>query len=108
MASVLKHSPTRIIAGLPLLDDDLKWPDLNLYIMSGYSGLSIGPSASNLFGGRVGAQKISRKIWQFWQAELGTTDDENGGKIIEKRPDLRTLATMSGSFVNYWDALTIA
>lgn len=108
MASVLEHSPTRIIAGLPLLDDDLKWPDLNLYIMSGYSGLSIGPSASNLFGGRVGAQKISRKIWQLWQAELGTTDDENGGKIIEKIPDLRTLATMSGSFVNYWDALAIA
>lgn len=45
LKNLVASHPTQLCGGLPHLNDDLKWPGLNFYLMSGYSGLSIGPSA---------------------------------------------------------------
>jgi hypothetical protein len=98
---VLEKYPTNVFGGLPELDEYLKWPGLELYMMSGYGALSIGPSAGNLFGGRLAAQKIVPRIWE---SMLKGKMDLLKSKA-EERVDLRSLVTMSGSFVNYWAAL---
>ncbi|KAJ3090323.1 hypothetical protein HDU96_003447, partial [Phlyctochytrium bullatum] len=70
LAKVVERYPVEVVGGLPVLGKDLQWPGLELYLMSGYSALTIGPSAGNLFGARVAAQRIASALWERWQAEL--------------------------------------
>lgn len=102
LSSVMEEYPTRIFGGLPELDETLKWPGLELYLMSGYSGLSIGPSAGNLFGGRIAARKIASKLLKSMLGVIPVKTDESRQ---ERKNNLKTLATMSDSFVNYWTSL---
>ncbi|KAI8899083.1 hypothetical protein BC833DRAFT_587100 [Globomyces pollinis-pini] len=103
-----KLYPAPVYGGLPELSSDLKWPGLDLFMMSGYSALSVGPSAGNLFGGRIAAQKIARSIWDSWMKDLQIPSIGVDDLELNDKPDLRTLASMSGSFVNYWDTLAEA
>ncbi|KAI8850740.1 hypothetical protein BC829DRAFT_488626 [Chytridium lagenaria] len=107
---------------------DLQWPGLNLHMMSGYSALTIGPSAGNLHGGRIASQRIASVLWSQWRLELlhpcegripiaaclvdgycpwHPFDGETGRKVTGRKPNLRTLANMSGHFGNYWEALEV-
>ncbi|KAJ3068862.1 hypothetical protein HDU99_003082, partial [Rhizoclosmatium hyalinum] len=69
LAPVLESDPIEVVGGLPALDRNLKWGDLDLYMMSGYCGLSLGPTAGNLIGGRVAAERIAGDLWKKWVDE---------------------------------------
>ncbi|KAJ3103523.1 hypothetical protein HDU97_010023 [Phlyctochytrium planicorne] len=120
---VVEMDFAKIVGGLPELTKDLQWPKLNLFLMSGYSGLAIGPTAGNLHGGRAAAERIASVLWEAWIKEMKVEDNdvgEFGVRDAERRfcawmarevdrkegkPDLQTLAGMAGGFVNYWDRL---
>jgi len=83
---------------------DLRWrQDCNLYVMSGYSSLSVGPIAGNLLGGRVCAERIEKSLWQAWTVAMDVGEMEE-----TERPALGTLSDMAANFCNYWTALTEA
>jgi hypothetical protein len=54
--------PTPIIAGLPLLDNDLIWPGTRLHLTGGLAALSIGPAAQNIAGARIAAERVAMAI----------------------------------------------
>jgi cation diffusion facilitator CzcD-associated flavoprotein CzcO len=58
LADVLEAFPTGIVNGLPVLDDHLRWPGCNLFLMGGLAALQIGPTARNLAGARLASDRI--------------------------------------------------
>nr|WP_217650658.1 hypothetical protein [Spirulina major] len=40
------------------MDDQLRWPGCNLFIMGGAAALQLGPVARNLFGARLAIERI--------------------------------------------------
>jgi cation diffusion facilitator CzcD-associated flavoprotein CzcO len=50
--------PTEIIGGLPTLEDHLRWPRSQVFIMGGLAALRVGPTARNLSGARMASQRI--------------------------------------------------
>jgi cation diffusion facilitator CzcD-associated flavoprotein CzcO len=50
--------PIPIIQGLPVLDEHLRWPGQNLFMMGGAAALHLGPVARNLYGGRMASDRI--------------------------------------------------
>lgn len=58
LKSVLENYPTELVSGLPVLEDCLRWPGCNLFVMGGLAALQVGPTARNLSG----AIKASRQI----------------------------------------------
>ncbi|MGD1901214.1 MAG: FAD/NAD(P)-binding protein [Geitlerinemataceae cyanobacterium] len=50
--------PVPTIDGLPVLDDRLRWPGCNLFVMGGAAALQLGPVARNLYGGKLASQRI--------------------------------------------------
>ncbi|KAI9336858.1 hypothetical protein DFJ73DRAFT_849949 [Zopfochytrium polystomum] len=109
LTSMLRKSPIEVVGGLPVLTRDLRWNDLEFYMMSGYCGLSLGPTAGNIIGGKLAAERIAMVLWNKWRRELATSGDE--AQPMEEaqedeKPDLTTLASMTGSFVNFWSVLT--
>jgi hypothetical protein len=58
LKDVLKKYPTEIVNGLPLLDEHLRLPKSNLFIMGGLAALQIGPVARNIGGGKMAASLI--------------------------------------------------
>ncbi len=50
--------PTEIIGGLPILEDHLRWPGSQVFIMGGLAALRVGPTARNLSGARMASQRI--------------------------------------------------
>ncbi|KAJ3206136.1 hypothetical protein HDU67_008362 [Dinochytrium kinnereticum] len=77
LENIIKERPIEVVGGLPVLTKELQWPGLDLYMMSGYSALSIGPSAGNLHGGRIAAQRIASSLWSHWQSELTLSQTPN-------------------------------
>ncbi len=55
---VLNAYPTEIVNGLPVLDEHLRLPKSNFFIMGGLAALQIGPVARNIGGGRMSCQRI--------------------------------------------------
>lgn len=63
MSTILKEYPIDIVGGLPCLTDDLQWnEDLPLYMVGKNASLRIGPTAANLDGARLCAERVGWKI----------------------------------------------
>lgn len=58
LSEILATYPIAIANGLPVLDDYLRWPGCELFIMGGLAALQIGPTARNLSGARMASEKI--------------------------------------------------
>ena len=58
LQDVLKTYPTEIVNGLPVLDEHLRLPKSNFFIMGGLAALQIGPVARNIGGGKMAARLI--------------------------------------------------
>jgi hypothetical protein len=107
LTHILEKFPIEIVNGLPVLQDDLRWcRDCNLFVMSGYSALSVGPVAGNLLGGKVCAERIASSILKDWAKERGSELDENkeNAKSV-KKIDMQTLSGIAANSGNYWSAL---
>ena len=92
------------VNGLPVLNPDLQLhPELNFFVMSGYSSLVLGPAAANLQGGRVGAERIANKLWNIW------TDgsDHDRGTPMRHRNGW-TMADIAANMSDYFSALVEA
>lgn len=50
--------PVPIVKGLPVLDEHLRWPGCELFIMGGLAALQVGPVARNLSGARMASDRI--------------------------------------------------
>ncbi len=57
-ADILEAYPIPIIQGLPVLDEHLRWPGCELFIMGGLAALQVGPVARNLSGARMACDRI--------------------------------------------------
>ncbi len=58
LQNVLETYPTEIVNGLPVLDEHLRLPKSNFFIMGGLAALQIGPVARNIGGGKMACQRI--------------------------------------------------
>ncbi|MGD1849196.1 MAG: FAD/NAD(P)-binding protein [Cyanophyceae cyanobacterium] len=58
LADVLAHYPVETVHGLPLLDEHLRWPGCELFLMGPWTALQVGPVARNLFGGKLACHRI--------------------------------------------------
>ena len=58
LKDVLETYPTEIVNGLPVLDEHLRLPKSNFFIMGGLAALQIGPVARNIGGGKMACQRI--------------------------------------------------
>lgn len=58
LEKVLAQYPTEIINGLPVLDEHLRWPGCNLFLMGPWAALQVGPVARNLFGAKLACDRI--------------------------------------------------
>ncbi len=58
-ASVLEHYPIEVVQGFPVLDEQLRWKGCPLYLMGGFAGLQVGPTARNLSGARMASERIT-------------------------------------------------
>lgn len=58
LQEVMAAYATDIINGLPVLDEHLRWPGCELFIMGGLAALQIGPTARNLSGARMASDRI--------------------------------------------------
>jgi cation diffusion facilitator CzcD-associated flavoprotein CzcO len=50
--------PTEIVGGLPTLENHLRWPGSQVFIMGGLAAMRVGPTARNLSGARMASQRI--------------------------------------------------
>lgn len=62
LQSVLAAYPTKIVNGLPVLDEYLRVPGCELFIMGGLAALQVGPTVRNLSGARMASEKIVRAV----------------------------------------------
>ena len=58
LQDVLETYPTEVVNGLPVLDEHLRLPKSNFFIMGGLAALQIGPVARNIGGGKMAARLI--------------------------------------------------
>lgn len=58
LSAVRSHYPLETVHGLPVLDENLRWPGCNLFMMGGAAALRVGPVARNLFGGKLACGRI--------------------------------------------------
>ncbi|MBD2197280.1 MULTISPECIES: FAD/NAD(P)-binding protein [Calothrix] len=58
LQEVFAAYPTSIVNGLPVLDEYLRIPGSELFIMGGLAALQVGPTARNLSGARMASEKI--------------------------------------------------
>lgn len=58
MGEVLVRYPNQIVNGLPVLDEHLRWPGCDLFLMGPWAALHVGPVARNLHGGRMACDRI--------------------------------------------------
>lgn len=58
MGEVLARYPNQIVNGLPVLDEHLRWPGCDLFLMGPWAAMQVGPVARNLHGGRMACDRI--------------------------------------------------
>jgi len=61
-AGLWADHPLQVYDGLPLLEDDCRWPGLPLYLMGASAALRVGPTARNFPGARQAASRIARSL----------------------------------------------
>jgi hypothetical protein len=62
LKNVLDIYPTEIVNGLPVVDEYLRWPCCELFVMGGLAALRVGPTARNLSGARMASDRIVRAL----------------------------------------------
>jgi hypothetical protein len=58
VTDVLAQYPIDTVHGLPVLDEHLRWPGCELFLMGRWAALHVGPVARNLFGGKLACDLI--------------------------------------------------
>ncbi|GET41483.1 hypothetical protein MiSe_62950 [Microseira wollei NIES-4236] len=58
LTRILDIYPIPIVKGLPVLDEYLRWPGCELFVMGGLAALQVGPTARNLYGARMASDRI--------------------------------------------------
>ena len=58
LQAVMEQHPTEIVRGLPVLDQHLRWPGCELFLMGPWAALQVGPVARNLFGAKLACDRI--------------------------------------------------
>ncbi len=58
LAQIVASRPTEIAGGLPVLDSACRWPGTEIHFMGGLAALQLGPTARNLVGARMAAERI--------------------------------------------------
>ena len=58
LADIVAQHPIETVHGLPLLDQHLRWPGCELFLMGPWTALQVGPVARNLFGGKLACDRI--------------------------------------------------
>ncbi|NEQ95869.1 MAG: lysine N(6)-hydroxylase/L-ornithine N(5)-oxygenase family protein [Cyanothece sp. SIO2G6] len=58
LAEILEQFPIQMVNGLPVLDQHLRWPGCELFLMGPWAALRVGPVARNLFGGKLASDRI--------------------------------------------------
>jgi len=61
-APLWRDRPLQMLDGLPVLEEDCRWPGLPLYFMGTSAALRVGPTARNFPGARHVASRIARSI----------------------------------------------
>ena len=58
LKQVQQKYPLETVAGLPQLDDHLRWGKSQLFLMGPGTALQVGPVARNIYGGKLASQRI--------------------------------------------------
>ena len=58
LKDLLTKHPIPTVNGLPVLDERLRWPGCELFLMGAWAALRVGPVARNLFGGKLASERI--------------------------------------------------
>jgi len=58
LGEVLAQHPVEVVGGLPVLNEHLRWPGCDLFLMGPWAALQVGPVARNLFGGKMACDRI--------------------------------------------------
>ena len=58
LQEVIQQYPPEIVHGLPVLDQHLRWPGCELFLMGPWAALQVGPVARNLFGAKLACDRI--------------------------------------------------
>ena len=58
LTDVFAQYPIETVNGLPVLDEHLRWPGCELFLMGPWAALHVGPVARNLFGGKLACDRI--------------------------------------------------
>jgi cation diffusion facilitator CzcD-associated flavoprotein CzcO len=58
LQDLLASCPIDLANGLPILDEHLRWRGCELFVMGGLAALQVGPTARNLSGARMAADRI--------------------------------------------------
>ncbi|MGK7889312.1 MAG: FAD/NAD(P)-binding protein [Leptolyngbyaceae cyanobacterium] len=58
LTEILEQFPIETVNGLPVLDEHLRWPGCELFLMGPWSALRVGPVARNLYGGKLASDRI--------------------------------------------------
>jgi cation diffusion facilitator CzcD-associated flavoprotein CzcO len=62
LSEILTTYPTEIVNGLPVLDQNLRLPQCEFFIMGGLAALQVGPTARNLSGARMASARIVQAL----------------------------------------------
>ncbi|NET49290.1 MAG: lysine N(6)-hydroxylase/L-ornithine N(5)-oxygenase family protein [Merismopedia sp. SIO2A8] len=58
LTDILAQFPIETVSGLPVLDEHLRWPGCELFLMGPWATLRVGPVARNLRGGKMASDRI--------------------------------------------------
>ena len=58
LRDIQQQFPVKWVQGLPILDEHLRWPGCELFIMGAGAALRLGPVARNLAGARMASDRI--------------------------------------------------
>lgn len=78
LKTMLTEHPIEILAGLPVLTDDLAWSSaIPLFFTGGIVGLRLGPGAANLAGARLGAERVAWAVEEVLANSTATRSRES-------------------------------
>lgn len=58
LQDIIQTHPTELVQGLPIVDEHLRWPGCELFVMGGMAALQVGPTARNLSGARAVSDRM--------------------------------------------------
>ncbi len=71
LKEIIQQYPAQIVNGLPVLDEHLRWPGCELFLMGPWAALQVGPVARNLFGGKLAGDRIIPALTKSRLARMG-------------------------------------